>query len=80
MTVKELKILLELPEGVSQQDFDNLEVLVLNNKDVIEPAKFEESGYVVFGGNCDEEGNLIGTDFNDEKYNVPSFLIAIGDE
>ena len=78
MTVKELKTLLELPEGVKQEDFDNLEVLVsdFNLSSVLSPSKFEDSGYVVFQGSCDEDGNLIS---NDEKYNVPSFLIAIGD-
>lgn len=79
MTVKELKILLELPEGVKQEDFDNLEVLVSDFQlsSVLNPSKFEDSGYVVFQGKCDEDGNLIS---DDEKYNVSSFLIAIGDE
>ena len=79
MTVKELKSLFELPEGVSQEEFDNLEILISNEEvdDVLNPCRVEESGYTVFGGRCDEDSNRIGEDSDDEKYNYPVFLISI---
>ena len=79
MTVKELKSLFELPEGVSQEDFDKLEVLISNEEvnNTLNPCKAEESGYVVFGGRCDENGDLIGDDADDEKYDHAVFLINI---
>jgi hypothetical protein len=79
MTVKELKSLFELPEGVSQKEFDNLQVLISNQgvDDVLNPCRVDESGYVVFGGVCDEGGNPIGEDAEDEKYDHAVFLISI---
>jgi hypothetical protein len=79
MTVKELKSLFELPEGVSQEEFDNLEVLVFNEEvnNILNPCRVSESGYSIFGGNCDEKGNLIGEDAEEEKYDHAVFLISI---
>jgi hypothetical protein len=79
MTVKELKSLFELPDGMSQEEFDNLEILVSNQEvdDTLNPCNTEESGYVVFGGRCDENGNLIGGDAEDEKYDHAVFLISV---
>lgn len=79
MTVKELKTLLELPEGINQEDFDRTEVLIsdLESSSTLDSTKFDDSGYVVFQGKCDEDGNLLS---NDEKYNYPAFLIAIAND
>lgn len=77
MKIKDLKELLVLPEGVSKEDFDNLEVLVSNSEnDMINPTITEDSGYVVFGGKCDENGEPLELE-EGEKDELPVFLITV---
>lgn len=77
MKIKDLKELLVLPKDISQEDFDNLEVFVSNSEnDTINPTIFKDSGYVTFGGKCDENGQPLELE-EDEKDKLPVFLISI---
>ena len=67
MTVKELRELATtLPDGMTQDDFDCLEVRITNGE-IFDFVDSENSGVITFSGACDEDGNEIESDgFEDE--------------
>ena len=67
MTVQELReMVTTLPEGLTQDEFDKLEVR-LTNGEVFDCIDSENSGVITFSDACDENGNEIKSDgFEDE--------------
>lgn len=74
MNVKELRELLsEVPEGFTQQEFDELQVSYS-----VDGMNFEspcpcETGIVTFGGICNEEGDEILSD--EQPENISMFIL-----
>lgn len=76
MLVKDLKTLLnKLPEGVSQEQFDELTVMFSHDEDFYIPS-VENSGFIEFGDPCDSKGNPI----EDDKYKNISAFALIAEE
>lgn len=62
MKIRELKEMLsEVPEGLTLEQFDNLEVLMPGVDNSFDGICEEESGVVEFGDPCDVDGNTIDT-------------------
>ena len=73
MLVKELRNLLnDIPENISKEDFDNLEVMFSSTGEFFNPC-MENSGLIEFSGYCDEDGNDIEDD--DFPENIKAFAL-----
>jgi len=81
MKVKDLKqLVLEKPGSLTNEEFDNLEVVIFETEKEVynstEGVPLEWSGVTTFGGKVDENGEPIGEDWEDEKWNENVFVIA----
>lgn len=78
MILKELRELLnKKPDTLTQEEFDNLPVLVQTGEESFDIPFEDESGYVVFTNKDESVNEAIEHSIDPEDEDVPAFLIAI---
>lgn len=80
MTRKELKKMVDtVPDGMTEAEFDEVPVFICSDGNAFMMPDPSTSGYIVFGGKCNEDGSPIEDDGLPDE--IPAFaLIATMEE